>query len=703
MAQWLEQCHIAWDTPSRHSGESMPVGGHDIGLNVWVEGEELLFYMDRSGSFDENNQMLKLGRVRLRLHPSPFGEGCGFRQELKLREGYAEITGTAADGGQTRIEVWVDVHQPVVHVEVYGDQPTLLEAVYENWRLQEREVPKDRRMSALSTVGYPGTVTTKPDQVAFDGEGVLFFHRNRSEELFFDKVVRLEGLGEVERQLWNPQKNLTFGGMMTGSGCKPSGVEEGSYIRTPYRGWRLESKRAENNHRVAVYLHTSQADSEEEWRRGLDRLIRHAEKDIVRAKADSREWWRAYWERSYIHIRPERPDADDPVWQAGRNYQLFRYMLGCNAFGTYPTKFNGGLFTVDPCFVLSGDDSWQSESADFRRWGGGSFTAQNQRLVYWPMLKSGDGDLMKPQFDFYLRALPNAELRTKVYWGHEGCSFTEQLENFGLPIGWGWGWPDSHDRIHCRKPFMDPTEQVAPWIKYLYLNQLEFSFMIMKFREYSGADIREYMPLIESSIRFFDEHYQYMYSLETTRRLDEQGKLVLFPSTACETYKLALNPADLVAALTAAVSAVLELPGEWLDGSERGGSRTYYRELLQRLPELPYRYIDGRKTIAPAQSWNGILNVEIPQLYPVFPYELYGIGREKLQVAIDTWRYGVDTPEQKNHVSWHQDNIFCARMGLTEEAAAITVNKLEDGPLRFPAFWGRAMTGCPTITGAAAA
>ena len=38
-----------------------------------------------------------------------------------------------------------------------------------------------------------------------------------------------------------------------------------------------------------------------------------------------------------------------------------------------------------------------------------TMTAQNQRLVYWPMLKSGDFDLMKSQFDFYLRLLPTAE------------------------------------------------------------------------------------------------------------------------------------------------------------------------------------------------------------------------------------------------------------------------------------------------------
>src|SRR5690606_32950852 len=123
----------------------------------------------------------------------------------------------------------------------------------------------------------------------------------------------------------------------------------------------------------------------------------------------------------------------DPVWQVGRNYQLFRYMLGCNRTGEYPTKFNGGLFIYDPGFVR---DDLADESADFRMWGGGSHTAQNQRLVYWPMLKSGDFDLMPPQFEYYRRALPGAEARTRHYWGHGGCSFTEQLENFGLPLGW---------------------------------------------------------------------------------------------------------------------------------------------------------------------------------------------------------------------------------------------------------------------------
>ena len=81
----LDKCNIVWTSQSRNSSESMPCGGHDIGLNVWVENGELLFYISRSGSFDENNGFMKLGRVRVKLDPNPL-TGNVFRQELVLRK-----------------------------------------------------------------------------------------------------------------------------------------------------------------------------------------------------------------------------------------------------------------------------------------------------------------------------------------------------------------------------------------------------------------------------------------------------------------------------------------------------------------------------------------------------------------------------------------------------------------------------------------
>ena len=679
--EYLDKYNVVWHSPSQNSSESMPVGGGDIGLNVWVEDGELLFYIGRSGTFDENNQMLKLGRVRMRFNPNPFSEGCSFRQELKLSDGSIEIACTNRQGSQTTISIWVEIKRSIAHVEVTSTRQIDVETVYENWRTDERIIPPGRhRHPAMSTLGYPGTVTTKPDKVYFSDNGVLFYHRNRSEDLLFNKIVQQQGLEDVREQLYNPQMHRTFGGFITGSGFKADGIEHGQYIQTKYTGWKLRSEHPRHNHHVRVVLNTSQSVRIDDW---TDELQMLSDESVIidGVKAEVKKWWHEFWKRSYIVLQPGSEDEHSQVWQIGRNYHLFRYMLASNAYGEYPTKFNGGLFTTDPGFV---EDGLMNVSPDFRAWGGGSFTAQNQRLVYWPMLKNGDFDLMLSQFDFYLRILSNAELRTKVYWGHDGCSYTEQMENFGLPVGYEWGWMDSDDALHRRTPYSSPTDQLSPWVRYLFLNQLEFSFMILKYHQYSGYDITRYMPFIHSSIRFFDEHYQYLHAINTGRRLDARGKLVFFPSTACETYKEAKNPSDLIAAMRATVGAVLELPESLLSGEDRA----YYQSLRERLPGLPFREMNKRKTIAPAESWTEIINVEIPQLYAVFPYELYGIGRDDLQVVVDTWNYGVDTESQKDVKSWHQDNIFCARMGLTDEAAEYTIRKLENGPFRFPAFWG---------------
>src|SRR2546423_8979049 len=92
----LDNCNIIWNSPSRNSGESMPCGGGDVGLNVWVEDGDLLVYLARSGAFDENNVFPKLGRLRVTLSPDPFAEdrgGATFRQGPKPPYGYVEVVG----------------------------------------------------------------------------------------------------------------------------------------------------------------------------------------------------------------------------------------------------------------------------------------------------------------------------------------------------------------------------------------------------------------------------------------------------------------------------------------------------------------------------------------------------------------------------------------------------------------------------------
>ena len=213
-ALWSQHANVVWNTPSRNSSESMPCGGGDIGVNIWVEDGDILFYVSRSGTFDENNCQLKQGRFRLRLSPNPFKETRNFRQELKLKDGYVEV-----ESGGTQIQFWVDVFHPVIHVEIANSQPLHTEVSYENWRYQERPIRKGEGQQCSYKWAPPKGTVTSADFVSLKNNAsgrnnqLVFYHRN-PEQTVFDVAVVQQGMDEVKSQMMNPLKNLTFGGTL---------------------------------------------------------------------------------------------------------------------------------------------------------------------------------------------------------------------------------------------------------------------------------------------------------------------------------------------------------------------------------------------------------------------------------------------------------------------------------------------------------
>lgn len=163
-------------------------------------------------------------------------------------------------------------------------------------------------------------------------------------------------------------------------------ISNGSYLETKYTSYSLMSKAPKTRYTLYVGSSQEQTTDVESWKQDL---IQSTYAMARRCHSQTKKWWNAYWDRSHILINPEA-SPEDPGFQVGKNYQYFRYMMGCNAKGKFPTRFNGGLFTFDP--VLT--DSGLPFTPDYRKWSGGTFTAQNQRLLYWPLLKTGDFDIM---------------------------------------------------------------------------------------------------------------------------------------------------------------------------------------------------------------------------------------------------------------------------------------------------------------------
>lgn len=208
--------------------------------------------------------------------------------------------------------------------------------------------------------------------------------------------------------------------------------------------------------------------------------------------------------------------------------------------------------------------------------------------------------------------------------------------------------------------------------------------MMLETERYQGANIHAYIPFIESCLRFFDEHYQYRARQRGSKVLDDQGHLVLYPGSSAETYKMAYNSATTITALQQVTRRMLTLPETLVDPI----LKSYLQGFLTRIPPLPLRELNGKTLLAPAQQWARVNNTESPQLYAVYPWGIYGIGKPDLATAINTYKYDPDVLKFRSHVGWKQHNIFAARLGLTEEAKELTVLKLKNADRRFPTFWG---------------
>lgn len=690
----LSEYNIIWDTPSESPAGSMPFGGGDIGGNVWVEKGNIYFYLQRSGSFSDNGEYMKMGRYRVTLNPNPFDNPTEFRQELKLTDGYVSLF-ARNNNAHTDVKLWVDIHSRSVHLTAESSDKTEMTVRYESWRTEDTELFDDNRgrFGCFGLEGYPGKLIKTKDSIRYKDNTVLFYHRNSSDPISPAIMREQQGVSAYENEIVNGNSNLTFGGVMFGKNLIPSVNEEGAYYGTSFHSWSLKSDKPEHKQHLVVATHIAQTASPDEWENTLEKNA--ATIDITDTNLRNNiKWWNDFWKRSWIITDPLNKESDERIGQMGRNYQLMRYQLGTNLYGDYPSKFNGGNFTYDPVLV----DPKMTHDPDWRQWGGDVFTAQNQRLLYWPMLKSGDFDGMKSQFNLYEWGLNGAMAKVKTHFGHNGAIFSEYANASGLDMASAWGWENGKIRARGKEiPFGDPRADATHGyndivehgvmanqsISYHWESQVEHAYMMLEYHRFTGLNIDRYMPFIKNALIFFDEHYRKRQFMRNGQELGSDGKLVIFPSTSCESYRGATNPADLVSGIRSCLEALIEIESDSVSDADK----QYYIEYLDRLPDLYYDTLDnGEVIVKPAESYLRYQNVECPQFYPLFPFNRFDIKSDTIPIFRNTWKHG--TFPKDMIISWHQDGIFYARMGMIDEAFEYNMNKLKDAPRRFPTFWG---------------
>ena len=639
----LDKFNVVWTSPSKDYNGSMPIGNGELAANVWVEPTgDLIFYLSKSDAWTGGRpdpELVKLGRVRVRLDKPLFQEDSEFRQALDLKTG--SITIDASVAGQNRsIRFWIDANRPAVHVDIQSSVACMAEIALESWRAEGKWLVGDAQKDVI---------------LPSDGQTVRWYQRN-VHSIFADSL-KGQHLGEIVEQFHDPLMNRTFGGLICGEGLK---AKDNQTLVT--------AAPAEKIH-VSIHALTEQTKTPDDWLAHLERQRQSVDAvPLEEAWQAHAKWWQAFWDRSMIAVSGT-PEAE----ATGLAYQLQRWVQACSGRGNYPIKFNGSLFTVDAMDTYWKFPEGLYSGPDYRRWGG-PYWFQNTRLIYWPMLASGDFDQMAPLFNMYRNMLPLLKERTRRYFGHAGVFFSETTQIWGLNRECDFGKDN---------PGFYPT---CTYMKYYWDSGLELSAMMLAYYLYAEdeAFVRDtLLPIADQVVIFYDQHY----------KRNEDGRLHIAPAQVIETWHDAEDPLPVIAGLRTVLTGLLELPEPLTTGEQKAR----WRRLLGELKELPVAEEAGKKWLKPAHVYSNRRNAENGELYAIFPYPIYAVGKPDLEVGRETYARRAT----KRTGGWQQDAIQAAMLGLTDQAKTYLVQNVTTENLmgsatekakrpdsRFPAFWG---------------
>jgi hypothetical protein len=449
--------------------------------------------------------------------------------------------------------------------------------------------------------------------------------------------------GQTNRLAWyhrNPASgsvnsnvaNLTFGAVIKGDGL----VGENDTT--------LKSAAPAASQLVSIFPMTAKTASPEAWLAQLDEKIAVMDALNIRQTRQAHQaWWDQFWHRSWVFV-----DGDQDAGKVTQGYVLQRFITAAGGRGAYPIKFNGSIFIVD--------NPANHRNADSRAWGG-QYWFQNTRAMYWPRLMAGDFDIMMPLFKMYAGQLPGNAAQVAGYYHHQGAYFAETAPFWGGLRYWG-------------------PEVKEDWTGHYFTPILEVSMMMLDYYEYTGdakfaRDIL--LPVATAGLTFFDQHF--------TR--DADGKLLLDPDNSIEMFWKVHDPAPDIDGLHVILARMMALPDDLVSAA----TREAWQKMAGQLPELPTGTRSQKNVLLPytGPQTNRSRNSENPELYAIYPFRLYGLGRPDLQLAVDTF----NTRRERGMGCWVQDPIQAAMLGLTDVARKYTVFNLtrKEPALKFPAFW----------------
>lgn len=657
---------VTWNSLGTNENDSMPIGNGNLAANVWTEQNgDVVILLAKADAWTELGKLVKLGRLRIQLDPNPFAGAGQFSQTLQLENASIELK-----DGENSLRIWADANQPVMHITAHLEHPVTLHADLELWRTAHPlrgHSPDKGGMYEVGSDSMP--VDFEADTVLPAGaDSLTWCHYNNNS--IYPYVLQQEHLESLVPKYPDPLLHRCFGATLAGAGLVAAN-DRALTSSVPQRDFHLD---------LTVLTETN-VPSVEHWKRDLDALVRGTRSESPQGEWKAHtQWWHDFWNRSWIHVTG---NADAETVSQG--YAMQRYMMACSSRDTYPVKFNGGLFTVGHDMTNDVDSSTTNHNPDFRAWGN-CYWNQNNRLLYWPLITTGDYDLLQPWFNMYLDDLPLEKDRNEIYYHHAGASYPETMFFFGLPSLNDFGWNNPSNQIKSR------------WQRYHIQGSLEVISQMLDYYDNTGDSRfaqKALVPFADAIVTYYDKHWP----------RDAEGKIRMAPAQSLETYQLtAVNPTPDIAGLRSVIPRLLNLPHKLTSASQRMA----WAKTLEDLPPIPLGRTtaddkippfgkgdtNGLPTILPAESYPKTSNSENPELYVAFPYRLYGVGKPGLQLARTA--YAARRFPQKT--CWGQDGTEAAVLGLTGEAQNAVIDEFSNyGNERFPWFWRPAHDWIPDL------
>ncbi len=496
----------------------------------------------------------------------------------------------------------------------------------------------DRRTPGALSIRLEGDAPMR--LAADDAGGVGFWHENPPDALVPDKFENAGTGADVpgDNRPWLGGR--AFGLVLTGEGNHAAVVE--NTLSLP----------AGSRHSLLIAGIST--------RDGREALLDSARTRLAKAKRDGAEsyvathetWWREFWTRSWF----EPEDTADGLLRHKAAFDLYRYYLACCAGERRetPPRFQVDLFRYH---------------LRQHQWLTGLICAVEQYQSYYGALRTGDWGAIRGLADFYARKLPYYRHFARRACGCGGARIpmwqgpavlTPPAEtNPGEPPVGVW-----------RKPYNGENPAGQIWLLQLFCDYVRASGD----RDFAR---RTLLPLAAELVEFVRQRYPGR----------ENGRLIIAPCNAGETWQGVRDPAEMVCALRVALPQLIAVGriAAWPAGLTEG-----WRELAAALPEIPrgrleYRDAETLPVVVPADRlapaadmaacesyilpWSQgkphyQLNAQQTELYAIWPAKLMLRGPAERETARASYQ---ERRWSDKRDGWNLDPTFAACLGWREE------------------------------------